>query len=142
MSTIRRHRAYSKKQLMGKNGRLACLHCDSDIVDRKRYTFCTKKCSDEFRILTSPSYARLVVFRRDNGICAGCRRDTLAGTVFEKRRRSQGTGHLWQADHITPVAEGGGECGIENYRTLCTACHKAETTALAKRMAKARKPEP
>jgi 5-methylcytosine-specific restriction endonuclease McrA len=30
----------------------------------------------------------------------------------------------WEADHITAVSEGGGQCGLENYRTLCYVCHK------------------
>lgn len=41
----------------------------------------------------------------------------------------------WQADHITPVVEGGGLCGLDGYRTLCMACHKVETKALAARRA-------
>lgn len=54
--------------------------------------------------------------------------------LYGNRTRS-----LWQADHIVPVAEGGGECGLENYRTLCVPDHKAETKALRKRLAKASK---
>jgi 5-methylcytosine-specific restriction endonuclease McrA len=42
-------------------------------------------------------------------------------------------GALWEADHILPVVEGGGGCGLENYRTLCTPCHKKETAKLAAR---------
>jgi len=30
----------------------------------------------------------------------------------------------WEADHIQAVAEGGGQCGLENFRTLCFVCHK------------------
>ncbi len=30
----------------------------------------------------------------------------------------------WEAHHIHAVAEGGGECGMGNYRTLCFICHK------------------
>lgn len=47
-------------------------------------------------------------------------------------------GHLWEADHIKPVVEGGGQCGLENLRTLCIPCHKKETRALAARRAEAR----
>lgn len=43
---------------------------------------------------------------------------------------------LWDADHIVPVAEGGGACGLENLRTLCLRCHKEQTTALAGRLAR------
>jgi len=43
---------------------------------------------------------------------------------------------IWDADHIIPVVEGGGECGLENYRTLCCRCHKQETAKLATKRAK------
>jgi 5-methylcytosine-specific restriction endonuclease McrA len=38
-------------------------------------------------------------------------------------------------DHIVPVIEGGGGCGLDNLRTLCRKCHVEETAALRKRMA-------
>ena len=41
---------------------------------------------------------------------------------------------FWQADHIIPVAEGGGDCGLENLRTLCTPCHLRETENLRSRL--------
>jgi len=40
---------------------------------------------------------------------------------------------LWEADHILPVVEGGGGCGLDNLRTLCTRCHRQATAALAAR---------
>jgi len=43
-------------------------------------------------------------------------------------------GMLWQADHIVPVAEGGGECDLSNLRTLCTTCHAQETKRLRGRL--------
>lgn len=36
----------------------------------------------------------------------------------------------WEADHVIPVSKGGGECGLENYQTLCVRCHKEETAVL------------
>ena len=48
-------------------------------------------------------------------------------------------GALWQADHITPVCEGGGLCGLENMRTLCVICHDEQTAAGAGRGAARRK---
>jgi 5-methylcytosine-specific restriction enzyme A len=45
----------------------------------------------------------------------------------------------WDADHIVPVVDGGGQCGLENYRTLCHPCHKAATRELAARRALARR---
>ncbi|MGI4757517.1 MAG: helix-turn-helix domain-containing protein, partial [Janthinobacterium lividum] len=34
---------------------------------------------------------------------------------------------LWDADHILPVAEGSGQCDLDNLRTLCVACHREAT---------------
>ena len=48
---------------------------------------------------------------------------------------------LWDADHIVPVVEGGGACGLENYRTLCVWCHRDETAKLAIRRARERRPQ-
>ncbi|MCA1612054.1 MAG: HNH endonuclease [Thermoanaerobaculia bacterium] len=45
---------------------------------------------------------------------------------------------LWEADHVVPVVEGGGGCGLDNLRTLCIPCHHAETRGLARRRAAAR----
>lgn len=39
---------------------------------------------------------------------------------YEKSRE-----RLWDIDHIIPVREGGGCCGLENLRTLCVVCHRA-----------------
>ena len=47
--------------------------------------------------------------------------------------------NLWDCDHIKPVIEGGGECGLENLRTLCKPCHKQVTKELRGRLAKARR---
>ena len=65
---------------------------------------------------------------RDKGICAICNVDTLTST----HRR-------WEMDHIVPIVEGGGLCGLDGYRTLCIACHKTETAALRKRLSRKRK---
>jgi 5-methylcytosine-specific restriction endonuclease McrA len=46
---------------------------------------------------------------------------------------------LWEADHIVPVCEGGGECGLDNYQTLCVPCHREETRKLARKRADERK---
>ena len=41
---------------------------------------------------------------------------------------------LWDADHIVPVAEGGGQCDLSNMRTLCLLCHREATAALRARL--------
>lgn len=47
----------------------------------------------------------------------------------------------WAADHIVPVVEGGGECGLENIRTLCLGCHNQETKKLRERLKQKRRDE-
>ncbi len=136
MTTERWHRTYSTKQQMGSNGRLACLECTDDITDPRRKTFCSAVCAETFYVKSGRG-VRLAVFKRDNGFCAKCGKDCFEGSNLKNFRRARGSGHLWQADHIVPVVEGGGVCGLENYRTLCTACHKIETALLAGRRAKA-----
>jgi 5-methylcytosine-specific restriction endonuclease McrA len=45
---------------------------------------------------------------------------------------------LWDADHIVPVAEGGGECDLGNVRTLCLHCHRVVTATLRERLRRRR----
>lgn len=45
----------------------------------------------------------------------------------------------WEAHHVTAVKEGGGECGLENYQTLCFVCHKKASAEQARARAAARK---
>lgn len=64
---------------------------------------------------------------------AACCEVGLPPKLWSMKRR------LWEMDHIQPVVEGGGDCGLENLRTLCWDCHRIETAALAARRAKARR---
>jgi 5-methylcytosine-specific restriction endonuclease McrA len=38
-----------------------------------------------------------------------------------------GHGHVWEMNHITPVKDGGGLCGLDGLETLCLRCHRTET---------------
>lgn len=60
----------------------------------------------------------------------------LKSRGFDGQRRD-----LWEADHITPVVEGGGLCGLTGYRLLCVPCHKTESRELAARRAERRRIE-
>jgi len=42
---------------------------------------------------------------------------------------------LAEVDHIVPVCEGGGACGLDGLRLLCVPCHKDESKRLAQRRA-------
>lgn len=96
---------------------------------------------------TDPGYLREKTFARDRGVCAGCGIDTAAELLHLKRSRGAARiralarwglkrldrRSLWDADHVLPVAEGGGACDLENIRTLCLLCHKRVTAELRER---------
>ncbi len=49
---------------------------------------------------------------------------------------------LWNCDHIVPVSEGGGACGLDNLRTLCVPCHRTVTAQWRAQRAAERKAGP
>jgi len=97
----------------------------------------------EWKLRTDPAYLREQVFLRDHGVCALCRVDTEAlrkdkrKLDYAARRKFEkdwgDRRYLWDADHVVPVVEGGGECDLSNMRTLCLKCHREVTAALRKR---------
>ena len=132
----------------GANGRNLCRWCSLE-VPQGRLTFCSEWCVEEWRLRTDPGYLREKVLQRDKGICAACALDCEAAWRDLKRLRgaarlrnlkawglkSLSRKSLWDADHVVPVVEGGGECDLENIRTLCLKCHRAATAELRKRRA-------
>lgn len=131
----------------GPNGRCLCRWCSLE-VPAGRLTFCSDWCVEEWKLRSDPGHLRERVLQRDKGICAVCRLDCLA--EFRRMKRLRGTGRikamnewgqrarksLWDADHIVPVAEGGGECDLSNMRTLCLKCHRLHTAELRERLRK------
>jgi 5-methylcytosine-specific restriction protein A len=132
-------------------GKKLCRNCHGPLKKQNQHN-CSPKCVQEWAAKTSPQIMRRRIFERDRGVCAICRVDTDAQKreyrklhtrqECEEYRKRVGVpagrvdcGEWWDADHIVPVIEGGGECGVEGYRTLCIPCHKAETKALRGRMA-------
>ncbi|XP_072981422.1 uncharacterized protein [Typha angustifolia] len=118
--------------------------------------FCKLSCYQEFRIRTSQRALRQALFQLERGICAQCKLDCCrlvkAVRVLSIRKRREyiekvapklaskkrllnklihepNEGNAWHADHIVPVYRGGGECRLENMRTLCVACHYEITNA-------------
>ena len=143
-------RAQRHKDLpRGPNGLPLCRWCDLEILAKRRRTFCSGFCVHQWRLRSDPGYLRDQVLARDRGRCAVCAADTLA--IFAALKRARGTARaeglrvygmrsltsrrsLWDADHIIPVAEGGGQCDLDNLRTLCLLCHREETGRLRTRL--------
>lgn len=143
-----------------------CRGCEGELP-KGRKAWCSDNCRNSHWIKASGSYARHYVFQRDRGVCCLCGVDTEAQKEefialqnqkrtypitwiqwpvhdderewLKARRITTGriSGDWWDADHINPVVEGGGSCGIDNLRTLCIACHKNETAKLAAKRAAA-----
>jgi hypothetical protein len=134
----------------GPNGRGICRRCGVE-VPKGRHTFCGEACVSAWRLRTDPGYLREQVFARDRGICCRCSLDTVEfyrrlQRLPAGRRRRLGRAldfprsrkSFWDADHILAVAEGGGECDLDNLRTLCLWCHMEATAELRKRLRKER----
>lgn len=141
----------------GENGRPLCRWCELEILARRRRTFCSDYCVHQHRLRTDPGYLRDQVFARDHGVCALCDADTVA--IYSALKRSRGSARtaglalygmktitsrrsLWDADHILPVAEGGGQCDLVNLRTLCLPCHREATAQLRLRLKRPALPVP
>jgi len=58
----------------------------------------------------------------------------VAAKALERLLQNPTEGDFWNADHITPVSEGGGGCNLDNLRTLCVPCHSCETEKLRNRL--------
>ena len=126
------------------NGETLCRWCNKPVKPPRR-TMCSPECAHEIRIRTSNKYLRECIYKRDKGICQICEIDTKniakhalsldikkrheylkEYNISTKRKiwKRKFGGGLWDADHILPVKNGGGCCGLENLRTLCISCHK------------------
>ncbi|KAG8652420.1 hypothetical protein MANES_06G087800v8 [Manihot esculenta] len=118
--------------------------------------FCNLSCYEEYRVRTSSRSLRQELFQIEHGVCMNCKLDchqlvkTIKPLSLERRREyivkvapnlasrkkfidklvnNPSEGNAWHADHIIPVYRGGGECRLENMRTLCVACHYDVTAA-------------
>lgn len=132
----------------GANGRPLCRWCNLELTEGRRRTFCSDWCVNEWKLRSDPGYLRNQVFERDRGVCSQCGIDCEA--EIRRLKRLRGVGRikgwkdwglrpgqrksLWDADHILPVAEGGGECDLSNMRTLCLRCHREATAQLRARL--------
>ena len=136
--------------LLEKNeeGLTKCRWCGKGVLPPRR-TMCSKECVHELKLRSSGRYLRDQVYKRDRGVCSVCNTDTrvIAKKILvevDKSKREEimkengislkrkvwkkkNGGGLWDADHIIAVKDGGGQCGLDNLRTLCIPCHKKVT---------------
>lgn len=114
---------------------------------------------------TSNRFIREELFKIEHGVCTTCQLDchklvehvkplslerrrgyiekvapnvAKRKNMLEKLVNEPTEGNAWHADHIVPVYQGGGECKLENMRTLCVACHYDVTAAQCAERRKAR----
>lgn len=126
---VRTDPGYARKIVFERDGGV-CVACGLDTEQIKR----------AFR-------AAMVEATGDSGwwcysIAVGLHQHVPAAIETVGRLRALGFGrtdHFWEMDHIVPVVEGGGGCGLENLRTLCRPCHLGSTKALRGRLARGRK---
>lgn len=150
-TTIEAKKANPKKfaLIKGPNGRNLCRYCQTEVKPPRR-TFCSKECVHEWSVRTNTRYARACVIRRDKYICQICGvncqhlrkelRDLPLESRLELAKKLGIPKHrlktcLFDIDHIKPVVENGGCCGLENLRLLCIPCHKKVTAELRTRLA-------
>jgi len=126
------------------------------------HPFCGETCLKSFRVKTVTGVGRAQLFQLERGVCQLCGLDCdflfqrlesepsvpqriaileATGRFSNKRAAAIATsgnppkaGDLWQADHHVPVAEGGGACDLDNFRTLCDGCHRGATSDLRFRL--------
>jgi hypothetical protein len=139
-----------------------CLAVHMPVVDSP---FCGERCAAGYAAAATPSSARRQLFEREMGVCQQCgfnchaffqrvqalpseqaRMQALMSSPYSTdsgRLRRMLThpkeGDFWEADHIVPVAEGGGESDLTNFQTLCTPCHARKTKEQERRAAQARR---
>lgn len=130
-------------------------------------SFCSSGCLHLYKIRSSGSYVRSSLLIRDRGVCQMCHLDceklrsvinaylkschgiTAAELALQlgppcpqalrvNRRGIIPRGNFWHSDHILAVCEGGGNSGLENYRTLCIQCHHEVTAELRRNRAKSK----
>ena len=135
-SPNRRRRAPITPIEKDQDGRSLCRTCH-EVIPKGRRAYCSEPCHWEYMIKHSPEFAAAMFREKYGARCAGCGRDEevehdlwLQASLVLK---PSGLLHYllpfkaFPLDHVRPVIDGGGSCGMENYRLLCPKCHTGIT---------------
>ena len=136
----------------------AVLSCKADL-------YCSRECFDIDSQTKSASKLRRALYERERGVCRLCGWDASAcvkriAVMRSRAKRREAIledcpafgekggkalldrlvmtaweGSAWHFDHVVAVYEGGGECTVDNGRTLCVLCHKKHSASQKKRWA-------
>lgn len=94
-----------------------CVWCAEKITAKRRRRWCSDECVKEFNFFALAGAQQRAVLERDGRwACCKCGDRCI------------------EIDHIIPVIEGGGCCGLINLRQLCRKCHGKESGALRRRL--------
>lgn len=116
--SVRSSTAYARNEVWKRDGGV-CAVCGVD-TNRQRAELSAEFSLDRFS--RPPAEKRKAFYARLHALKIPVTRWNSA--------RHQG---CWDMDHVTPVIEGGGSCGLDNLRTLCLRCHYQQTGRLRQR---------
>ncbi|ELT88125.1 hypothetical protein CAPTEDRAFT_113875 [Capitella teleta] len=116
---------------------------------------CSVSCTEQYWLKSSREYGRKAVYDAEHGQCQLCGIEahqffTNLNMIHDRKKRAEmiqnskfnqlhqrtkqkmvvdpQAGQFWQVDHILPVVDGGGQCDLDNLRTLCSVCHNKVTS--------------
>jgi 5-methylcytosine-specific restriction endonuclease McrA len=90
-------------------------------------------CLEVYKTIYWPTHTRKVVWKRDQGQCAGCHMRFLS---------IRGAGSEWHVDHIRPLFEANGDLEfwrLPNLQVLCIPCHNKKSALEARYRAELRR---
>lgn len=124
---IRSNAAYAREEVRKRDGGV-CAKCGCDTVAlARRLARLRTRLKQKRNANYDYSGGRTAL--SDRGYTRRCERVGRWIRIAESRWSAP-----WDMDHILPVSEGGGTCGLENLRTLCVPCHLDETAELRRRL--------
>ena len=132
-------------------GRTLCRYCQEEPVHAPYRAFCSFHCCREFRIRRYPEVAKEEYIKAYGDHCVKCKKSehilSAAWKIANDSLYCHALDHLlkpfpfFQLDHIRPVIDGGGECGLEGFRLLCRPCHGGITAQFNHGRAMRKRPE-